>query len=159
VRAVVGDANTRGDILDAAVEDLFSIPPVIGRSIRRKLLKGALADTHEGVLPPHLEIMKTLDEAGTLHVAQIGERLQIPRPQMTHLIDGLVNLGIAERHTDPSDRRAIDITLTGEGRTALREHDVMLRDALRTTLSGLTGEDLEVLSASLRKLRDILSKL
>ena len=155
----MGVANTKTDILDSAAEDLFSIPPLIGRSIRRKLLKTALACMHEGVLPPHLEIMKILDNAGTLHVAQIGERLQIPRPQMTHLIDGLVNLGITERQTNPSDRRAIDITLTGKGRRVLREHDRRLRDVLRTTLSGLEREDLEELSVSLRKLRDILSKL
>ena len=154
----MGAANTKADVLDTAVEDLFGIPPVI-RSIRRKLLKAAVSGTHEGILLPHLEIMTILGDASTLHVAQIGARLQIPRPQMTHLIDRLVNLGVVERQTDPSDRRAIDITLTGKGRKALREHDLMLRDALRTTLSGLTGEDLEELSASLRKLRDVLSKL
>ena len=154
----MGVTNTKTDILNTAVEDLFSIPPVI-RSIRRKLLKAAVSGTHEGILLPHLEIMTTLGDARSLHVAQIGERLQIPRPQMTHLIDRLVNLGIAERQTDPADRRAIDITLTGKGRRALREHDLMLRDALRTTLSGLTGDDLEELSVSLRKLRDILARL
>ena len=158
MRALVGLANSKTDVLDAAVESLFGIPPVI-RSLRRKLLKSAVSGTHEGILLPHLEIMTILGDARTLHVAQIGERLQIPRPQMTHLIDRLVKLGVVERHTDPSDRRAIDITLTGKGKRLLREHDRILRDALRTTLSSLTGEDLAGLSVSLGKLRDILSKL
>ncbi|HUV43360.1 MAG TPA: MarR family transcriptional regulator [Dehalococcoidales bacterium] len=155
----MGTANTKTDTLDSVAEDLFCIPPLVGRSIRRKLLRTALADMHAGILPPHLEIMKILEEAGTLHVAEISDRLQIPRPQMTHLIDRLAGLGMVERRTNPSDRRAIDITLTSDGRKVLRKHERLMRNALRTTLSGLTGEELEEMSISLRKLRDILSRL
>jgi len=71
------------------------------------------------ISPVHIGIMKQLDEAGTLHVAEIGERLQIARPQMTHLIDKLVDLEIVERHTDKTDRRMINIVLTDKGRTTL----------------------------------------
>ena len=71
------------EMLDSIAEDLFTIPPLIGRSIRRKLLRIAMAHIRENISPPHFEIMKTLEEAGTLHVTEIGERLQIPRPQMT----------------------------------------------------------------------------
>ena len=153
------DPDMKTSLLDSVAEDLFSIPPLIGRRIRRKLLRAALASMHEGILPPHLEVMKILDDAGTLHAAEIGDRLQIPPPQMTHLLDRLSGLGIVERQTDPEDRRAVDITLTPRGRKVLREHDRLLRGALKQTLSGLSDEDLEEMSVSLRKLRDILSKL
>ena len=92
-------------ILDTVAEDLFSTLPLIGRSIRRKLLKTALTGFNEDIAPPHFEIMKLLDEAGTLHVAEIGERLQIARPQMTHLTDKLVELNIVERQMSMADRR------------------------------------------------------
>ena len=151
--------TTKTTTLDNIAEDLFSIPPLIGRSVRRKLLRAALVDMHEGILPPHLEIMKILEEAGTLHVAEISDRLQIPRPQMTHLIDRLAVMGIVERKTDPTDRRAYDITLTVDGKKILKKHDRMMRGAIKTTLSDLTEEDLEEMSVALRKLRDILSRL
>jgi len=155
----MGAETTNTTTLDGIAEDLFCILPLIGRSVRRKLLRTALADMHEGILPHHLEIMKILEEAGTLHVAEISDRLQIPRPQMTHLIDKLAGMGIVERKTDPTDRRAIDITLTANGKTTLKKHDRMMRDAIKTTLSELTVEDLEETSVALRKLRDILSRL
>ena len=151
--------TTKTTTLDNIAEDLFSIPPLIGRSVRRKLLRAALVDMHEGILPPHLEIMKILEEAGTLHVAEISDKLQIPRPQMTHLIDRLAVMGIVERKTDPTDRRAYDITLTVGGKKILKKHDRMMRGAIKTTLSDLTEEDLEEMSVALRKLRDILSRL
>lgn len=149
----------RKSILDSVAEDLFSTLPLIGRSIRRKLLKTALTRFKEDIEPPHFEIMKLLEEAGTLHVAQIGERLQIARPQMTHLIDKLVDLDIVERQTGTEDRRMINIMLTNKGKTILKEHDSDIRNATRETLSCLTDKELQDLSASLRKLRDIFSKL
>jgi len=149
----------KNNILDSVAEDLFSTLPLIGRSIRKKLLKTALTSLNEDIAPPHFEIMKLLEEAGILHVAEIGERLQIARSQMTHLIDKLVDLDIVERQTDTEDRRMIDITLSDKGKTILKEHDGHIRDATRETLSFLTDQELQDLSASLRKLRDIFSKL
>ena len=97
----------KSNTLDKVVEDLFSVPPLIIRGIRRKLLKTAFANIDVDISPLHFEIMKLLNEAGTLHIAEIGERLHIARPQMTHLIDKLVDLGITERQTDTTDRRMI----------------------------------------------------
>ena len=149
----------KSNTLDKVVEDLFSIPPLIIRGIRRKLLKTAFANIDADISPLHFEIMKLLNEAGTLHVAEIGERLHIARPQMTHLIDKLVDLGITERQTDTTDRRMINIVLTHKGKTTIEEHDSSIRNAIRETLSSLRDEELEDLSASLRKLQGIFSKL
>jgi DNA-binding MarR family transcriptional regulator len=149
----------RNSVLDGVVKDLLSIPPFIRRSIQRKLFRTALARTGEDISLPHFEIMKTLEITGTLHIAEIGERLQIPKPQMTHLIDKLVSLEIVSRQTDTADRRIINITLTDKGRTIMDEQDRLIKGSIREKLSCLTDEELQELSVSLRKLRDILSKL
>ena len=98
-------------------------------------------------------------EAGILHVAEIGEKLQIARAQMTHLIDKLVDLGIVERRMDTADRRMVNIVLTSKGRDILEERRSNIRNAIKETLSCLTDEELEDLFTSLRKLQDIFSKL
>ena len=149
----------RSKILDSVTEDLLSIPPIIFREIRRKLVRTAMVNMNLDISPVHFGIMRQLREAGTLHVAEIGERLQIARPQMTHLIDKLTALGLVERHTDTTDRRMINIVLTNKGQTTIKEHDGSIRSAIRETLSCLTDEELEGLSASLRKLQGIFSKL
>ena len=149
----------RSDILERAAIDLLSIPPLIFRGIRRKLIKTTLADIDVNITPHHFEIMRLLMEEGTLHVAEIGDRLQIAKAQMTKLIDRLVDLNIVDRKADTSDRRAISIELTGKGRILIEEHESALMSATRETMSYLTDEELEYLSDSLRNLRDILSKL
>jgi DNA-binding MarR family transcriptional regulator len=147
------------DLVSTVAEDLFSIPPRIGRSIRRKLLRTAPAGLHVGIAPGHVHIMKTLQDEGTLHVTGIGQKLLLPGPQMTHLLDGLVEQGMVERRTDPVDRRSINIILTDKGRDFLEEHDKVIMDGIRTALSSLDAEELEDLSVSLRRLSDTLSKL
>jgi DNA-binding MarR family transcriptional regulator len=149
----------KNGILNTVAEDLFSTMPLIGRSIRKKLLKTALTSFEEDIAPPHFEIMKLLEEAGTLHVAEIGEKLQIARPQMTHLIDRLVELDIVERQIGTEDRRTINIMLTDKGKRIIKEHDDDIRNATKEMLACLTDEELESLSVSLRKLREIFSKL
>ena len=153
------DSTGRGEILERVAIDLLSIPPLIFREIRRKLVKTALADIDVDITPLHFEILRLLEKEGRLHVAEIGEKLHVAKAQMTHLIDKLVDLEIVERHTDKTDRRMINIVLTDKGKTTLEEHDKSIRKAMKDTLSCFSDKELDDLSDSLRKLRDLLSKL
>jgi DNA-binding MarR family transcriptional regulator len=144
--------------LESVVEDLLSIPPLMRRNIQRKLVRTAFARI-EDISLPHFEIMKTLEESGTAHIVEIGKKLQIPKPQMTHLVDRLERLEMVERQPDESDRRSFNLTLTEKGCRTLEEHDRIIKNSIKQKLSCLTGDELRELSVSLRKLRDILSKL
>jgi DNA-binding MarR family transcriptional regulator len=149
----------RKDILERTAADLLSVPPLIFRGVRRKLLKAALDSINVDISPLHFEIMRLLKEDGTLHITEIGERLQVARAQMTHLIDKLVELEMVERQADSADRRVTNIVLTSKGNAFLKEHGGNIWKATKEVLSGLTDEELAELSASLEKLRDILSRL
>ena len=138
----------RSDIQERVAIDLLSVPPLIFRGIRRKLMKTTLVDIDVNITPHHFEILRLLAAEGTLHVAEIGERLQIAKAQMTQLVDKLVDLNIIERKTDITDRRTI-----------LEERKKSVMSAIQEKISCLTDKELEDLSDSLRKLRDILSKL
>ena len=147
------------DAMDGIVDDFLSILPLVRRSVSKKVLKSALVQIEEPITMPQFEIMKTLQEEGKMHIAEIGGKLSIPKPQMTHLIDRLVNLGIVLRQGDETDRRVTNIALTLKGKTMIEEHDIMVRDIIIGKLSCLTDDELQELSVSLRKLSKILFKL
>ncbi len=147
------------DLLDIVIGDLLAVPPLIRRGINRKVIKAAFAKVGEDISVPHFEIMRLLQETGTQHIAEIGEKLLIPKSQMTPLIDRLVGLQIVERQTDETDRRLTNIVLTDKGKAILKEKDRTLRVNFRVKLSHLTDDELKELSISLRKLRVILSKI
>ncbi len=146
-------------VLDNIVRDLLSISPLIRRNIQRKVVRTAFAQIEEDITLPHMEIMITLKEEGTRHIAEIGERLQIPKSQMTHLIDRLERLEIVARQSNPADRRIINIALTDRGRRIIEELDCVIKGSIKEKLACLTDEELQGLSLSLRKLGEILSKL
>jgi DNA-binding MarR family transcriptional regulator len=149
----------RGDILGRVAIDLLSLPPLIFRLIRRKLLMTTLADADVDIKLLHFEIMRVLKEEGIQHPAEIGERLLVAKAQMTHLIDKLFELDFVKREMGADDRRTINITLTDKGTKMLEEQDNLVLNAVRDNMSSLTDEELEALSHSLRTLRDILFKL
>lgn len=148
----------RSDILEKVSIDLLSIPPLIFRATRRRITGPAFSKVDINITPHHFEIMRLLEEEGTLHVSQIGERLQIPKAQMTKLIDKLVALNVVEREMGTADRRTYNITLTEPARVVLEEHKRNTMKTIQEIMSHLTDEELENLSVSLRNLRDVLLK-
>jgi DNA-binding MarR family transcriptional regulator len=149
----------RGEIQGRVALDLLSVPPLIFRLVRRKLVMTTLADTNVDVKLLHFEIMRVLKEEVTLHPAKIGEKLLIAKAQMTHLIDKLVELDFVKREMGSDDRRTINLTLTEKGLKVLEEQDNLVINAMTDNMSSLTENELEALSNSLRTLRDILFKL
>jgi MarR family 2-MHQ and catechol resistance regulon transcriptional repressor len=147
------------DIDSRMVDDLLSVPPLIFRGIRRKMLKTVLVGGEADISPLHFEIMLLLrKEKGTLKITEIGERLIIARAQMTHLIDKLVEEKMVARQADSADRRVTNIVLTARGSAFLEEHGGNIRKATQEILSGLSDKELTELSTSLEKLREILSR-
>jgi MarR family 2-MHQ and catechol resistance regulon transcriptional repressor len=147
------------NILDSVVRELLAIPPLVRRGINRKVVRAAFNQVGKGISVPHFEIMKVLEEAGTQHIAEIGEKLLIPKSQMTLLIDRLVNLGIVARRTDATDRRLSNVSLTEKGKAILEEKGRVLRANFAEKLSRLTDDEIEELAVSLRRLKNILSRL
>ena len=146
------------DVQERIAEDLLNIPPIIFRAIRRKLIKTTIAGCDVNLTPHHFAIIKLLEEDGTLHVAEIGQRLQIAKAQMTKLINKLVAMEMVERTIVLKDRRTHNISLTAKALTLLEEHKNNAKEAVREIMSGLTDQEMDNLSVSLRNLRDILSK-
>ena len=103
--------------------------------------------------------MAILDDSGMLPVSEIGKRLLIPNPQMTHLVDKLISLGMAERLPDERDRRIINLALSDKGKITLGECRKLIGNNIRKKLSCLKDDELKELEISLSKLREIGTKL
>jgi MarR family transcriptional regulator, organic hydroperoxide resistance regulator len=149
----------RDEILGRVNADLLSVPPLISRLIRKKLVMITSGDAEMELKIPHFEIMRVLKEEGILHPAEIGQKLLIPKAQMTYLVDKLVELNMVKREWGENDRRTINITLTDKGIRLLEEQDTMFTSAIRDNMASLSDAELETLSNSLRILRSTLLKL
>ncbi|MFW6126004.1 MAG: MarR family winged helix-turn-helix transcriptional regulator [Chloroflexota bacterium] len=149
----------KDELLAALAEDLFSVPALVVRASRRKLLKTAAASVDESITPLHFGVMKALSEAGPLHASAVSDMLQIPGPQMTRLADRLVAAGLVDRQPDPADRRSINLALSEKGTMVIEQRSAAIRESVKEALSSVSEEELQELSNSLRTLRDFFSRL
>jgi MarR family transcriptional regulator, 2-MHQ and catechol-resistance regulon repressor len=149
----------RNELIGNVIRDLLSITPLIRRNVQRKLVKTAFTQIDQNISPAHLDIMKILQNEGVLHIAEIGERLQIQKPQMTYLIDRLEQFGMVTRQPAPSDRRVTNVALTDEGCRILKEFDCAILSTVEEKLSHLSESELEDISVSLRKIGDLFAQL
>lgn len=149
----------KDEFLYNVAQDLISIPPLIFRGTRRKVLKPAFADTDVHISHIHFEIIRLLKDEGTMHAAAIGKHLHIAKAQMTKLIDRLVAFNLVTRETDRHDRRITNISLSDYGNKLLEEKRQCILKDICESIANLSDEDVICLSDSLRKLNEILSKL
>jgi DNA-binding MarR family transcriptional regulator len=66
--------------------------------------------------PSKLRALELLAEHDGLRVGELADRVGVDDTTATRLVDRLEQLGLAERHSEESDRRAILVGLTAEGR-------------------------------------------
>jgi DNA-binding MarR family transcriptional regulator len=156
---VAGNEGMSTDSQEKMAIDLLSVPPPIFRRIRSKLNRNTVSDYAVNITALHFEIMMLLEDEGVLHLAEIGERLFIAKAHMTQLVNKLVELKLVERTLDSSDRRIINISLTAQGKCVLKEHKHNIMTSLLESISSLTNQELQDLSISLNRLKDILFRL
>jgi DNA-binding MarR family transcriptional regulator len=146
--------------IDEVADLLTRIPPIIHRKLLKDVFRETLDQIGENMSPHHLMIMKVLAEQPELcHSTKIGEMTSISKPQMTHLIDKLISLGLVERHYDLEDRRKIKINLTDKGRMTLKKIDGLLKNRIKTRMSSLQESELDKLADSLRTIADIFMRV
>ena len=146
--------TTTNNTIDSILENMFHILPMI----YKKLLRMDLGGVTGYLSRLHLAIMGTVQEEG-LAVSEVAKRLVIPKSQMTHLIDQLVDWNIVVRHHGTNDRRVTNISLTGHGKEVFEDCLFMVKNNFREKLSGLTPAELTEMATALEKLKNVGAKL
>ncbi|MBL7257550.1 MarR family winged helix-turn-helix transcriptional regulator [Paractinoplanes lichenicola] len=132
---------------EGLAEEFFSV----SRRLRHR--------TREALLPWELtpslgRAISVLTRHGDMRPGALAEHLRIAPRSATEVADDLQRLGLAERHPDPADRRAVIVTLTDEGRRISREIKAARHDAGEQFFATLSADDRAELTRLLRKLRD-----
>ena len=91
--------------------------------------------------PSHTQVLLLLHENGTLAVSEIGKRLAISRPNMTPLLNKLIQEELIERHYSEKDRRVILISLTAEGKLLVNQYQQFILDKLKENFQTLSEEE------------------
>ena len=152
--------NVREGYLHDVSTDLATIPAHLHRVVRTRLVRTSLDSIRPGELTSlHHEILRLLDIGGKTNPAEIGRRLLIAKAQITKLVNKLVEAGLVERHTDPLDKRVYNVILTDTGKKFTRKQRDNFVNAIDSLTCRFSDDELQELSASLRKIHEMLFKM
>ena len=111
---------------------------------------------HLGLTQARWHALVHLNKDGPMPQHQLAECLQIERPTLVRLLDGMERQGLVERHPVPEDRRIRCVHLTGKAGPLLEEI-AKISDQLRHELLGSIG--VERLAPVLEVLKEIDARL
>lgn len=90
-----------------------------------------------------------------LDVPHIQEKLQITKPAVSYILNGLEKKNYIRRDIDPRDRRKISITATPEGIRAAAESTRICDGLWDTLMERFGGEDMLQLLDMMKRFNDV----
>jgi len=106
----------------------------------------------------HMMFLGTLKQSSRT-VTELARMLVMPKSQVTYVVDKLVEQGYAERQPDQDDRRVIHINITREGEAVLSSIKANIDQMMKKRLAVLTPEERTEMSAALKILCSLVSKI
>ena len=108
-----------------------------------------------GLSLPQYRVLSLLDE-GSAAATALADHLAVSRPNVTALVDGLVERHLVERRPDPCDRRRVSHVLTTEGRATLAAADAAVERRVADLAAHLPPDEAGQATAALGLWADAL---
>jgi DNA-binding MarR family transcriptional regulator len=103
-------------------------------------------------------VLALLRDTGPRRVTDLATAEAVAQPTMTTLVGRLERNGFVERHADPTDARAVLVSLTDDGREALRRQGRERATVLAARLAELDDADRDALRAALPALEHLADR-
>jgi DNA-binding MarR family transcriptional regulator len=142
-------------ISESLVSALWMAFPPLFKLIRRRWQRG----NKDGFSVYHYEILSILLIRSEMNMSEIGRYLGISKPNLTPIIDSLVNEGLASRSSRAGDRRFIQIGLTDEGKALMLEGKARAKEDIQAVFDGVSNTDQLALTHALQQIEEIVSRL
>ncbi len=139
------------------VDNILIFYPLLYRKIKssineEKCLKYGKSDGY-------YQILGILVHLGPLPISEIGRHIHISKPNMTSLIDKLVEDSCVKRSRSNKDRRVVNVEITENGKKFLFEARKVVEGNIKENLSSLNEEELETLNESLQNIKKLALKI
>ncbi|MET3212062.1 UNVERIFIED_CONTAM: DNA-binding MarR family transcriptional regulator [Paenibacillus sp. PvR008] len=136
-------------------ENILGLFPIV----RKKFLTFGTLDIPLHLSPNNFQVLMLLREVRLSTVSELSKQLNVSRPNMTPLLDKLVEHGLADRQSCDSDRRVVNVAITQEGDAFCKQVFNIFSGKIQERLVLLSEEDLLHLSETLNELKQIFLKI
>ena len=123
----------RVDPVDRILEQL---EPLIARQRRAVAKEGCL----RAISSTQLHVLFMLMSDGPVTMGRLAESLDVSLPNVTGIVDRMVENGMVQRSRDEGDRRVVTVSATAAGRHTVDEIDLVRRRQLAAVLEQLSAD-------------------
>jgi DNA-binding MarR family transcriptional regulator len=102
-------------------------------------------------------LLAAIDDQGTARISDLAELDHCSQPTMTAQVRKLEDAGLVSRATDPSDARAVLISITPRGVATLTEVRAARSAVINPYLERLDDADRQTLANAVRVMRSLLN--
>jgi DNA-binding MarR family transcriptional regulator len=141
-------------------QELYKRLIVVAEDLNERLHTGRL-DVWEGLdlTTAQIKTLALLQDSGPLRMGAIALHLDRALSGTTTVVDRLVERGLVERISDPSDRRVVLCQLTAGGADAIAQFWGIGRERIQLVADQLSPEDLENVVLGLETIQRVLADI
>ncbi|MEI6853434.1 MAG: MarR family transcriptional regulator [Bacteroidota bacterium] len=139
--------------LTTLASNIISLKPVFFKTL------GKVVPHNSSITPGAFYGMLFLKRHGLLSMTELGRLLSISKPNVTAMVNKLIENGLVLRSMDAHDRRIIMVSLSLKGHQFVDKHNQKYLFQIQKKLTLLTDSELDKLSDSIQNVKDILLKL
>ena len=143
---------------DATLEHLYDMLFQAWPLMRRKLLPSSAQQAEFGMPLSHVQALVMLDHRGSLSITEISQSFGIAKPNITPLVDRLIEEGLVMRERNSADRRVVNVVICEKGRERLADIYRDLCDNLFDWTRTLSSEDMAAFNGALETIVRLLRK-
>lgn len=126
----------------------------------RKLLRiSCVVSSNKEITRSHVSLMRFLKMDGPCKMSNIGKMLYMSKPNITVLVEKLVDFNMVKRTLDENDRRVIYIELTDIGCNFLEERTETMKVAFCKSMSLFNKKDLLLFKETLNNMKILVGKM
>lgn len=128
-------------------------------SLNKQIFNPSILMKRFNIPHSHIKVLFYVIHNGPTSISGIAKELCISKPNMTPVLDKLVEDGLITRDYDPNDRRVIRIEATEKANEFLKQAKENTKLIIQEKITTLNDEDLSLLAISTENLLSLMEKL
>jgi len=136
------DSAERGLIV-GIINDFLGSVRILSTTIDEWMEEELKETTKDRVTPSQLRVLKLVARTNARRIGDVADFLAVSNAAASKAVDRLVRRGLVRRAEAAADRRAVELSLTPEGRTLLAQYEAATNQVLKDVFGSLPQAKLE----------------
>ena len=131
------------------INDFLGSVRILSTTIDEWMEEELKETTKDRVTPSQLRVLKLVARTNARRIGDVADFLAVSNAAASKAVDRLVRRGLVRRAEAAADRRAVELSLTTEGRTLLAQYEAATNEVLKEVFGSLPADKLEETAAFL----------